>query len=105
MRKIGVIAINLTSSPRFAYLSVFLIWLVTLLSRIMYNGLVFGLDYGLFHPDGSLYTFRALLFSGLDKTEAGLVVADWYDNHSYKAKYEGPEMYFENNKFLEDRAA
>lgn len=103
MRRIGVFAINLLSRPGFAYISVFLVWLITLISRIMYNGLVFGLDYGLFHPDGSLYTFRALLFSGLDKSEAGSIVANWYDNHSYKAKYEGPEMYFENNKFLWDQ--
>lgn len=69
----------------------------------MYNGLVFGFDYGLFHPDGSLYAFRSLLFAGYSELEAGREVASWYETNSFKAKYEGPELYFENNPFLWDQ--
>jgi len=62
-----------------------------------------GLTMGCFHPDGCLYTFRALLFAGYTEADAGQTVASWYDDHSFKAKYSGPELYFENNSFLWDQ--
>lgn len=89
--------------PAFSYLLTFLIWALTLVSRLLYNGLVYGFDYGLFHPDGSLYAFRALLFAGFSEFQAGQEVANWYADNSFKAKYEGPELYFENNPFLWDQ--
>ena len=91
------------SQPWFAYAATIFLWGMTLLSRVLYNGLVYGFDYGLFHPDGSLYAFRALLFAGYTQVEAGEVVASWYADHSFKAKYLGPELYFENNAFLWDQ--
>lgn len=91
------------SQPWFAYAATVFLWGMTLLSRVLYNGLVYGFDYGLFHPDGSLYAFRALLFAGYTQVEAGEVVASWYADHSFKAKYSGPELYFENNPFLWDQ--
>lgn len=95
--------VSIVLQPWFAYVVTFFIWGLTLASRLMYNGLVYGFDYGLFHPDGSLYTFRALLFAGYTEESAGEKVADWYEDHSFKAKYSGPELYFENNPFLWDQ--
>lgn len=67
-------------------------------SRFAYNGLVFGLDYGLFHPDGSLYAFKTLTLMGHSQQEAGVQVANWYAEHAYKLKSIDPQsLYFENN--------
>jgi uncharacterized membrane protein len=35
------------------YLVMIVIWGITLLTKLFYNGLVFGFDYGLYHPDGA----------------------------------------------------
>jgi hypothetical protein len=66
------------------YVSVLGIWLVTLLIKLKYNGLVFGFDYGLYHPDGALYTTRALDWSGYTETEAAKIVSNWYNIHAFK---------------------
>ena len=66
------------------HLSVLGIWLVTLLIKLKYNGLVFGFDYGLYHPDGALYTTRALDWSGYTETEAAKIVSNWYNIHAFK---------------------
>lgn len=86
-------------NPWTMYVFVFLLWLGSFLSRLKYNGLIFGFDYGLFHPDGALYSFRALLWSGYSKVEAGQLVSDWYAANSFKSKPEGPSLYYENNAF------
>jgi hypothetical protein len=101
--KFGNLLLLASNTPLLAYLLTLVVWLLTLASRLLYNGLVYGFDYGLFHPDGSLYAFRALLFAGYSELDAGQAVATWYDEHSFKAKYEGPELYFENNPFLWDQ--
>jgi hypothetical protein len=93
----------IANQPSFAYVITILIWILTLLSRLAYNGLIYGFDYGLFHPDGSLYAFRSLIFAGYTEFEAGREVAAWYETNSFKAKYAGPELYFENNPFLWDQ--
>lgn len=87
----------------FLYLTTIAIWSSILLSKLLFNGLVYGFDYGLFHPDGALYSFRALLWSGYSEFEAGKLVGEWYDTNSFKAKYEGPELYYQNNEFLWDQ--
>jgi hypothetical protein len=74
------------------------LWLITVASRFAFNGLVFGFDYGLFHPDGSLYAFKTLTLMGLSQEEAGIKVAAWYSEHAYKLNSIAPEsLYFENN--------
>jgi len=75
------------------------IWGGTLASKLFFNGLMFGFDYGLYHPDGALYSFRTLLMSGVDKVEAGRIVAEWYQENSFKSKPSGPDLYFENSQF------
>lgn len=74
------------------------LWIITVASRFAYNGLVFGFDYGLFHPDGSLYAFKTLTLMGLSQQEAGVQVASWYAEHAYKLNSINPEsLFFDNN--------
>lgn len=75
----------------------FVLWILTTLAKIFFNGLVFDLDYGLFHPDGAFYTFRTLIFSGYDKFEAGRMVADWYAIHPAKPGQIDPTSLFYEN--------
>ena len=75
----------------------FILWIVTTIAKILFNGLIFEFDYGLFHPDGAFYTFRTLLFSGYDKFEAGRMVADWYAVYPAKpAAIDPTSLFFEN---------
>ena len=55
---------------------VILFWLVDLISKLKYNGLIYGFDYGLYHPDGSLYTFRTLNLMGHSQLDSGQMVSD-----------------------------
>ena len=76
----------------------FILFLVTLslLAKLRANGLVYGLDFGLFHPDGSLYTFRTLTWLGYTQDEAGIKVSEWYANHAVKANQIDPQsLHFE----------
>ena len=103
MRGLLRIGFWIERNPWFLYLTTVAIWSSALLSKLLYNGLVYGFDYGLFHPDGALYSFRALLWSGYSEFEAGEMVGDWYETNSLKAKYQGPELYYQNNEFLWDQ--
>ena len=76
------------------YLSVLGMWLVTVLIKFKYNGLIFGFDYGLYHPDGALYTTRALDWSGYTETEAAKIVSNWYNIHAFKFNDTKPSDFF-----------
>ena len=70
-------------------------WLISVMIKLKYNGLVFGFDYGLYHPDGALYATRALDWSGYTETEAAKIVSDWYNVHAYKFNYTTPsDLYY-----------
>lgn len=90
-------------NPGIIYLFAVVVWALTLSAKLLYNGLIFGFDYGLFHPDGALYSFRALLWSGQSESEAGRLVGEWYRSNSFNAQYQGPELYYRNNAFLWDQ--
>ena len=60
------------------------LWALSVGGRIWANGIAFGLDYGIFQPDGAHYTYRTLLFLGHDSTEAANQVVAWYQNHGFK---------------------
>ena len=66
------------------YFIVVAIWSIAILIKLKFNGLVFGFDYGLFHPDGALYTTRTLDWSGYSETESANKVASWYNTHAFK---------------------
>jgi len=76
------------------YVSVLGIWLMTLLIKFKYNGLIFGFDYGIYHPDGALYTTRALDWSGYSETEAAKIVSNWYNIHAYKFNTTKPSDFY-----------
>lgn len=80
------------------YFMIFLIWLLTFIIKVKYNGLILGFDYGLYHPDGSLYTFRSLTYLGKSELQSGLEVSNWYASHATKGNIFSPEsLFFENN--------
>jgi hypothetical protein len=57
---------------------------VAVLSRLLFNGLVFTYDYGLYQPDGAHYYFRTLVFLGQDSISASNQVVDWYRINGFK---------------------
>jgi hypothetical protein len=80
------------------YFLVFLTWLVALFVKIKINGLVYGFDFGLYHPDGAFYTFKSLTLLGISQSQSANLVAVWYENHSLKLRDLSPEsLYFDVN--------
>lgn len=89
-------------NPRFQqFILIFIIvffWLLDFASKYKFQGLVYGLNYGLYHPDGSLYTFRTLTFLGYSQFEAANLVSDWYSSHAFKLQFFEPStLYFDTN--------
>jgi len=81
----------------FVLSAVLVLWVLVSVAKVFFNGLILGLDYGLYHPDGAFYTFRALLFAGYDKFEAGRIVADWYASQPAKpGRLDPTSLFFEN---------
>lgn len=60
------------------------LWVLTIISRLEFHGLVYGLDFGLFHPDGSLYSMQSLIYSGLSENQANKIVNEFYFEHASK---------------------
>jgi hypothetical protein len=55
---------------------------ISIASRLLFHGQVFGFDYFLFQPDGAAYTYMALRYSGLTHLEAANEVIRWYAIHA-----------------------
>lgn len=73
-------------------------WFIALVSKLKYNGLVYGLDFGLYHPDGALYTFRTLMLLGHSQFDSGTLVSQWYGDHAFKGNFfTAQSLFFENN--------
>jgi hypothetical protein len=60
------------------------LWALTVVSKIKFNGLVFGFDYGTYQPDGKFYTYMALDFFKHNPAESAKEVVDWYAIHGFK---------------------
>jgi hypothetical protein len=83
-------------------IGVVMFWMIALVSKLKFNGLVFGLDFGLFHPDGQLYSFRALTMAGNSESVSGQIVSDWYRDHAYKLNVIDPKsLYFDTHPLWE----
>jgi hypothetical protein len=79
-------------------LALLFFWLLAIVSKIKFNGLVYGLDYGLYHPDGALYAFKTLTMLGLPELDAGVIVSNWYSEFSFKMKNIDPQsLFYDNN--------
>jgi hypothetical protein len=57
---------------------------LAVLARLKFNGLVYGLDFGIFHPDGVHYTSKALQLAGVDQVTLAQEVSKWYSINSEK---------------------
>ncbi len=89
---------KLTTNRRSLYVIVIALSIVTLAGKFFFNGLIYGLDFSLFHPDGTLYTFRSLSWLGNSQIESGRIVAEWYSQHAGKMTDIIPaSLYFDNN--------
>lgn len=60
------------------------LWAVTCISRLKYNGFIYGFDYSIYQPDGANYTFRTLSWIFNDNFRAAKEVSDWYLIHGIK---------------------
>lgn len=63
---------------------VLFIAIVSVVSRLKFNGLILNFDYGVYQPDGSHYAYRTLTFLGVDSLSASERVVDWYQIHGVK---------------------
>jgi hypothetical protein len=52
------------TSLRFQLALLFIVWLVSVASRVIVNGVSFGFDYSIYQPDGVLYALRTYMFLG-----------------------------------------
>ena len=66
------------------YWIVSLLFIVTAVSKILFNGIVYTFDYGVFQPDGAYYSLYALRLTGEQLFAGALTVEDWYSIHSVK---------------------
>lgn len=65
-------------------ISILVIWAIAIASKYMFNGLVFGFDYGTYQPDGKFYTYMALDIIHRNPAESAQQVVDWYATHGFK---------------------
>lgn len=57
---------------------------LAVLARLKFNGLVYGLDFGIYHPDGVHYASKALQLAGVDQVTLAQEVSKWYSINSEK---------------------
>lgn len=72
-------------------------WAFAVASRFWANGISFGLDYGIYQPDGAHYAYRALVFMGKDSIDAASQVASWYQIHGFKNNIFDPSFLYPTN--------
>jgi len=87
--------INLHSRKTTYFVGIFF-WIIAIVAKYKYSGLMYGLDFGLYHPDGTLYTFRTLTFMGNTQQHAAQLIAHWYSIHGAKLKIINPKSLFFN---------
>jgi len=70
---------------------------IAVASRILFSGMVYQFDYGLYQPDGIHYTIRTLMWLGNSDYSATHTVANWYAGHGTKVKDLIPEEFVPQN--------
>jgi len=92
-----------TKNNYLTYFTVAIIWILAILIKLKFNGLVFGFDYGLYHPDGALYSVRALDWAGLSEIEAATRVSNWYNMHAFKFNTTSPvDLFYASHPLYEE---
>ena len=66
------------------YFAVLAIWMICILARLKFNGLIYNLDFGLFQPDGMYYSFKTLNFLGWSDKSSLAEITNWYQANSTK---------------------
>lgn len=79
------------------YLIIVGFFCVAVASRILFNGMVFEFDYGMFQPDGIHYTIRTLMFLGETDISAASKVSSWYLEHGTKVRVLNPVDFIPEN--------
>ncbi len=69
---------------RYSLALTLILWLVAVVSRLMFNGPILGFDYAIYQPDGANYTFRTLSFLYEDPLKAANEVSEWYALNGFK---------------------
>jgi len=72
---------------------------LAVLARLKFNGLVYGLDFGLFHPDGVHYASKALQLAGVDQVTLAQEVSKWYSIKSEKIGNITPQSVIDLQQF------
>ena len=65
-------------------LAVLFLWSVAVISKLKFNGLILGFDYGSYQPDGKYYTYMALDLLNNNPALSAQQVVDWYAIHGFK---------------------
>jgi hypothetical protein len=91
------ILFNFHSYRVLPYLLITTFFTVAIASRILFNGMVYQFDYGLYQPDGIHYTIRTLMMIGNSDLSAAQTVADWYAAHGTKVKELDPRDFIPQN--------
>ena len=66
------------------YVLVVSVWAICIVTRLKYNGLIYGFDYGLYQPDGMYYSQQTLELLGKSKAMAMTEVISWYRDNASK---------------------
>ena len=65
-------------------IAVILIWAICAISKLKFNGLILGVDYGIYQPDGKYYTYMALDILKQNPIQSAQEVVNWYAIHGFK---------------------
>ena len=71
------------TEKKFYMFTVFL-WVFVVVTKIKFNGLVYGFDYGLYQPDGKYYTYMALEYVKSNPMLNAESVVQWYASNGVK---------------------
>ena len=79
------------------YLIILGFFVVAITSRLLFNGMVFRFDYGLYQPDGIHYSIRTFMLLGDSDITAASKVSSWYLEHGTKVKIVNPLDFIPEN--------
>jgi len=94
---LGRVILNFHRYPLRPYLLITAFFIIAIVSRILFNGMVYQFDYGLYQPDGIHYTIRTLMMAGNSDYSAAQTVAAWYAEHGTKVKILNPVEFIPQN--------
>jgi len=85
------------TSLRYQLALLFIVWLVSVASRVIVNGVSFGFDYSIYQPDGVLYALRTYMFLGEDQLASAKLIESWYFTHASSGKHFDPASILPQN--------